>query len=161
MISYFINKPAQGAGYTLGRIYHVAPGSGERYYLRVLLNHIKGPTCYEEIRTINGTLYATFREACYAMGLLDDDREYIDGIKEASFWGTAGYLRNLFVMLYLSGSMSSPHLVWAEVWKYLSDDILARQRRVLRNNGMLSFMYMNLIRVLHYFFNLFSIFCTR
>ncbi|XP_074278224.1 uncharacterized protein LOC141601817 [Silene latifolia] len=69
-------------GFTIGRIYHVPPNSGEKYYLRVLLNHVKGPTCYEDIRTINGVPYDTFRDACYAMGLLDDDREYVDAIEE-------------------------------------------------------------------------------
>ncbi|KAI9071577.1 hypothetical protein K1719_046472 [Acacia pycnantha] len=32
------------------------------------------------------------REACYALGLLDDDKEYIDAIKEASSWASGNYL---------------------------------------------------------------------
>lgn len=99
-------------GFTIGRLYHVSPGSGERYYLRTLLNFVKGPTSFEEIRTVNGVVHPTFKDACYAMGLLDDDKEYIDGITEASFWGSAYYLRKLFAMLLISGSISRPEYVW-------------------------------------------------
>ncbi|XP_057746430.1 uncharacterized protein LOC130965687 [Arachis stenosperma] len=51
-------------------------GSGEIYYLRLLLNFVRGPTSYEQIRTIDGVIYSTFRDACYAYGLLADDKEY-------------------------------------------------------------------------------------
>ncbi|KAF3657758.1 hypothetical protein FXO38_06608 [Capsicum annuum] len=59
-------------------------GSGEIYYLRLLLNVVKGSTSYAELRRINNNDHATFRDACYALGLLDDDKEYIDAIKEAN-----------------------------------------------------------------------------
>ncbi|KAL8152632.1 hypothetical protein V2J09_010392, partial [Rumex salicifolius] len=96
-----------------------------------LLNHIKGPTSYEELRTIEGVVYSTFKEACYALGLLDDDKEYIDdddkeyidGITEASFWGSVDYVRN---------SMSRPAFVWECMWMLLADDIVNKQMRLLR-----------------------------
>ncbi|XP_016192896.1 uncharacterized protein LOC107633811 [Arachis ipaensis] len=72
----------------IGRIFFVPPGSGEIYYLRLLLNFVRGPTSYEDIRTIDGILYPTFRDACYAQSILDDDKEYIDATEEASIWGS-------------------------------------------------------------------------
>ncbi|XP_074298485.1 uncharacterized protein LOC141629368 [Silene latifolia] len=120
-------------GFTLGRMYHMSPNGGERYYLRTLLNFVKGPKSYEDIRTVNGFPHPTFKEACYALGLLGDDKEYIDAIKEASFWGTGCYLRNLFATLLLTNSLVKPELVWEETWKLLSDDILYRRRTELRN----------------------------
>ena len=41
-------------GNCIGRLYFVAPRSGEKYYLRVLLHHVRGATSWEEIRSING-----------------------------------------------------------------------------------------------------------
>ncbi|XP_074297506.1 uncharacterized protein LOC141628239 [Silene latifolia] len=40
-------------GRCIGRISYVHPTAGERYYLRLLLNIVKGPKSYEEIRTVN------------------------------------------------------------------------------------------------------------
>lgn len=50
------------------------PNEGERYYLRLLLGHIRGPTSYEHLRTVKGIIYSTFREAVVANGLLQVDR---------------------------------------------------------------------------------------
>ncbi|XP_052621302.1 uncharacterized protein LOC111898559 [Lactuca sativa] len=55
---------------------------------KILLNKVKGPTSFDDIRTVNGQTHSSFRDACYALGLLDDDKEYIDAIKEASHYGS-------------------------------------------------------------------------
>ncbi|XP_076920154.1 uncharacterized protein LOC143581216 [Bidens hawaiensis] len=71
-------------GCSIGRIHSVSPAAGEGYYLRILLNKVKGPTKFEDIRTVNGNILPTFRDACYELGLLDDDNEYTECIVEAS-----------------------------------------------------------------------------
>ncbi|XP_052206923.1 uncharacterized protein LOC127811252 [Diospyros lotus] len=123
-------------GFSIGRIFYVPPGCGEMYYLRTLLNIVRGPKSYEEIRCVNGVQYDSFRDACYALGLLDDDKEYIDGIVEASHWGSAQSLRNLFATLLASDSLSRPEYVWEQCWLLLSDDILHRQRCVLAHEDL-------------------------
>ncbi|XP_072088096.1 uncharacterized protein [Arachis hypogaea] len=97
--------------YVIGRIFFVPPGSGESYYLILLLNFVKGLTCYEDIRTVDDVVYSSFKYACYARGLLDDDKEYIDAIEDASHWGSGAYLRKLFATLLFSNSMDRPEHV--------------------------------------------------
>ncbi|XP_016500203.1 uncharacterized protein LOC107818680 [Nicotiana tabacum] len=77
-----------------GRIFFVPPGTGELYYLRLLLNVIKGPKSYDDLKRINNHNYLTFRDACYALGLLDDCKEYVDAIKEAKAELTNDELKN-------------------------------------------------------------------
>ncbi|XP_035844150.1 ATP-dependent DNA helicase pif1-like [Helianthus annuus] len=71
------------------------------------------------------------------MGLLDDDNEYVEAIKEASFEGHAGYLRALFATLLLSNTLSRPEFVWENTWKYLADDILYRRKKETNIQGLL------------------------
>jgi hypothetical protein len=134
-------------GFSIGRIHSVSPAQGEAYFLRILLNKVKGPTSFEAIRTVNGQAFETFRDTCYALGLLDDDSEYVDAITEASHSGTGYFLRALFCSLLLSNSISRPEFVWENTWKLLSYDILYRQRKLLRLPGKnkLSILLFNII----------------
>nr|GEV31521.1 hypothetical protein [Tanacetum cinerariifolium] len=45
-----------------------------------------GPCNFEELLTVNKRLCTTFKETCFAYGLLNDDREWTRGIQEASLW---------------------------------------------------------------------------
>ncbi|XP_074303460.1 uncharacterized protein LOC141637940 [Silene latifolia] len=97
-------------GFAIGRMHNVSPNCGELYYMRTLLNFVKGPKSYEDLRWFDDTLHPTFRAACYARGLLGDDKEYIDAIEEASRWGSGAYLRYLFVTLLMSSAIAMPTL---------------------------------------------------
>ncbi|CAH9127716.1 unnamed protein product, partial [Cuscuta epithymum] len=121
--------------FAIGRIYYVPPGCGESYYMRCLLNHIRGVTCHEDLRTINGVLYNSYRETCYALGLLDDDKEFVDGFTEASDFATAFALRILFVILLWSESMSRPEFVWEKCWIYMAEDIQYKLRKMYQHPG--------------------------
>ncbi|CAH9104480.1 unnamed protein product [Cuscuta epithymum] len=123
-------------GFAVGRVFFVRPGAGEKYYLRVLLNVVKGPRSFEELRTVDGKIYDTFRDACYARGLHGDDKEYIDGITESSHSAMARWLRHLFVTLLLQGSMTKPESVWEKCWEYLSEDILYNVRKNLHDQEL-------------------------
>ncbi|CAH1414058.1 unnamed protein product [Lactuca virosa] len=52
-------KPRE-VGYAIGRIHSVSPKLGEAYFLRILLNIVKGPKSFEEICTVNGELCSFF-----------------------------------------------------------------------------------------------------
>ncbi|XP_076881623.1 uncharacterized protein LOC143529797 [Bidens hawaiensis] len=123
------------SGFCIGRVHAISPALGEAYFLRVLINRVKGPRSYEEIRTVNGQTYNTFRYACYALGLLDVDTEYIEEIEEASLSGSGDYLRSLFATMLSTDSLSRPEHVWNSTWKLLSEDIIYKQRKLLKSPG--------------------------
>ncbi|GJY56098.1 ATP-dependent DNA helicase PIF1-like protein [Tanacetum coccineum] len=88
---------------------------------------VKGPKEWSELKKYDNVVYPTYRDACYARGLLQDDKEYIDGLLESSQWGMGDYLRSFFVMLLMTDSMSRPEFVWEKngmlwwrMWKMLS-----------------------------------------
>uniref|UniRef100_A0A2N9EYQ4 ATP-dependent DNA helicase n=1 Tax=Fagus sylvatica TaxID=28930 RepID=A0A2N9EYQ4_FAGSY len=119
------------SGRCIGRIFHAHPTSGERFYLRMLLNVVKGARSFKEIRTVDGVVHPNYRTACYAHGLLDGDKEWDDAIKQASNWASGRQLRELFATLLMFCEVSDPHGLWVANWELLSDDILYRQKRIL------------------------------
>ncbi|GKE78948.1 hypothetical protein Tco_1545068, partial [Tanacetum coccineum] len=67
-------------------------------------------------------------EAYYAHGLLEDDKEYIDRLLEASHWGMGNYLRRFFVMLIMTDNMSRPEFVYEKTWHVMTTDVESIER---------------------------------
>ncbi|GLT45046.1 hypothetical protein SLA2020_189100 [Shorea laevis] len=110
-------------GQTIGRITYAHPTSGERYYLRILLNVVRGPCSYEELKNVNGSQHTTFKQACYALGLISDDKEWNDAIDESRHWAIGPQLRELFITILLFCEVNDPIQFWEVNWKTLSEDI--------------------------------------
>ncbi|CAA0805999.1 Unknown protein, partial [Striga hermonthica] len=53
---------------SVGRLRYVPPGSGNNYYLRCLLNVVRGETCHEDYIKVGEVQYLTYRDACYERG---------------------------------------------------------------------------------------------
>ncbi|CAG8811808.1 15870_t:CDS:1, partial [Dentiscutata erythropus] len=68
--------PRQISAIMLARLYMVQPLEGEYYYLRCLLTCAKGATSFYNLRTINGHMYVTFKEACFLLDLFQDNAEW-------------------------------------------------------------------------------------
>jgi hypothetical protein len=83
----------------------------------MLLNYVCGPTCYEEIRMYNGTLYLSFKEAGYTKSLLQKDKEWHDTIDEAAQWAIGTQLRDLFVTILIFCNVSDVKHFWEINWQ--------------------------------------------
>ena len=112
------------SGFSVGRMIPISPTAGELYYLRILLTQVRGPKSFDDIKTVDEVVYGSFRDACFARGLLNDDREYINAITEAAVWASGASLRRLFVIMLLCGSLHRPRQVWEETSVLLSEDML-------------------------------------
>ncbi|KAG0618503.1 hypothetical protein M758_4G069300 [Ceratodon purpureus] len=110
-------------GFAIGRLYFARPAEGERFYLRLLLTNIAGPRSFEDLRTVNGVVHGTFKDACNALGLLQDDGEWIQCLEEASIMRTGASLRNLFVVILSECNPSHPELLWQRFRPHLCDDL--------------------------------------
>jgi hypothetical protein len=107
----------------IGRIYFMHPSVGERYYLRMLLLIVKDLESYESLQTYNTITYATFKEACNARGLLNNDQEWYNAFDEAASWATSNQIRQLFVTMLLFCEVGDEYMFFQKIWKLLTGDI--------------------------------------
>ncbi|CAN1787491.1 ATP-dependent DNA helicase pif1 [Linum perenne] len=121
---------------SIGRLYYAHPSSNERYYLRVLLHIVKGCRSFEEIKTVNGVTYESFKETCYALSFLADDNEWHDCLQEVSTWTSGRKMRRIFATMLAFSQVSNVKDLWERNWESLSEDILYNQRRMLNRPNL-------------------------
>ena len=114
---------------TIGRMYSVHPSAGERFYLRLLLITVPGPTSFEDLRTHDGIVHPTFRDACVARGLTEDNQEWVNTLADAVHYMMPQAFRGLFVILLVDCQLSGAVALWEmglaeppeRIWKSLQD----------------------------------------
>lgn len=67
----------------------------------MMLPIVRGPRCYVDIKYVGGNVQDSFRDACFKMGFIGDDIEYIAAIRKAKGWGSDHFLKKLFVTMFL------------------------------------------------------------
>jgi hypothetical protein len=119
-------KRRKRPGSAIGRIYNCTPNQGERFYLRLLLVSVPGPTSFEDLRTLNNVLYDTFQEACLARGLIENDQAWVQCFEEAVAYMSGGRLRSLFIIALTHGPCQDPPAVWDRFRPHFCDDLAHR-----------------------------------
>ncbi len=107
----------------IGRMHTSYPGQGERWYLRILLNHVRGPTSYENLLTYEGKQYLCFKERCMAQELLEDDKEWDAVLTEAKEIQSAFQMRRLFVTLVKWCFPTEPDVLWNKYKDAMIEDM--------------------------------------
>ena len=118
-------KPRQrGGDSVIGRMYFVSPKQTERYCLRLLLLHVTGATSYEYLRTVNGVVMNSFKEACIALHLLPDDAEWDKTLHEASNFQMPKQLRSLFATICCHCEPTGPLSLWISHKQAMTEDFI-------------------------------------
>lgn len=117
----------------LGRIYTIHPSNDECFYLRLLLVNVRGPTSFEFLRTVNGELCATYREACQCLHLLEDDIHWDHTLDDAVISSSAHQIRSLFAIVISTCFPSNPLHLWNKYKDNMAEDILHRVRTITAN----------------------------
>ncbi|XP_071575068.1 uncharacterized protein [Temnothorax nylanderi] len=112
----------------LGRIYTIHPNQTECFYLRMLLHHVRGPTSFEVLRTVNGVVNPTFKAACQERGLLENDDQWKNTLADAVELQSSRGLRELFAIILVFCQPSRPVILWETFKLNLCEDILYKER---------------------------------
>ncbi|KAL6645873.1 hypothetical protein ACP70R_017481 [Stipagrostis hirtigluma subsp. patula] len=106
----------------IGRIVSAHPAEGERYYLRLLLNHVAGATSFEDLRTVNGVVFPTFREAAEKRGLIEADNTIDECLDEAEIFQMPSALRRLFATILVFCEPSDVRGLWDRHLDAMTED---------------------------------------
>lgn len=83
----------------IGRVNTANPKEGERYFLRLLLNHVRGPKSFEDLLTVNEVICKTFKQSAQKRGLLESDESISACLNEAVMFKMPLELRRLFATI--------------------------------------------------------------
>ena len=105
----------------------------EKFFLRMLLHVVKGPTSFDDLKTVDGVVCETFQKACILLRLFEDDSQIEATFQEAADITTNGdQLRQIFVTLLVHSMPSDPLALWEKFKSQLAEDLM---RRFAKANG--------------------------
>lgn len=99
----------------------MSPADADKFHLRLLL-HVPGARSFTDLRTVNGVVCGTFREACIQRHLLSDDGEYNTALTEASNFQMPRQLRSMFATICVYCQPSDPQQLWITHQDVLIED---------------------------------------
>ena len=89
---------------------------------------VRGFTSFEDLHTVAGVRCPTFRDACVAHGLLEDNGEWVTCLRDVSQMQTGTSLRQLFASLLLFCAPTNPNILWDQFRDFICDDLTHRIR---------------------------------
>uniref|UniRef100_A0A453MW58 Uncharacterized protein n=1 Tax=Aegilops tauschii subsp. strangulata TaxID=200361 RepID=A0A453MW58_AEGTS len=106
----------------VGRNVAAHPAEREHYYLLIHLRHVTGATSYEDLRTVNGEILPTFREAGERRGLVEGDNTLDESLAESTLYDMPSSLRRLFATILVFCEPSDVRGLWEKHLEALSED---------------------------------------
>jgi len=94
---------------------------------------VRGAISYADVRTYEGVVHSTFRQACQARGLIGDDTEWTSLFDEAVRWANPFQLRSIFMTVLVYCDVGNVRALFDAYWTYMADDIRYRMRKNVGN----------------------------
>ena len=99
----------------------------ERFYLRMLLHNVRGPTCFDDLKMVDGILCETFHEACVKRGLVEGDKHIEDSLEEAFKIRFGSTFRHFFVTIIVYGNAENPKKLYEDFKEKLCEDLTKKK----------------------------------
>ncbi|KMQ90800.1 hypothetical protein RF55_9409 [Lasius niger] len=141
-------KPRKKGGEKIiSRLYTVSIKDIERFYLRLLLLHVAGAKRFEDLKTVNGVLYETFKDAAIAKNLVETDDLWEKTLEDATESNMPAQLRELFAYICIFGTPIDVPAIWNKYKDLMIEDFIHKNvvnpenmalnhiQEILINNG--------------------------
>ncbi|KAL0286571.1 UNVERIFIED_CONTAM: hypothetical protein Scaly_2789100 [Sesamum calycinum] len=87
-----------------------------------MLNHIKCPNAFDDLLTVDGVHYLTFKKAAEKRGILQEDNSMKECLVEAQSFRMPSALRRLFAIILVYCEPSGVRNLWEENYSYMIED---------------------------------------
>ncbi|GFR22669.1 helitron_like_N domain-containing protein [Trichonephila clavata] len=113
---------------TLARVFTVNPRQTGCVYLRLLLVNVTSSFLFKDIRKVNGQQYLTYKDACLALGLLEDGNQWDCMLTESGLNCRAIQIRLLYAIVLSTCFPARSDTLWDNHKDSMTEDILHRHR---------------------------------
>ena len=104
----------------IGRVNSANPKEGKRFYLRLLLNYVRGPTSFEDLLTVYEIHYLLFKETAKKIDLLKSNESITKCLTEATTYQMPKALRKLFAIIFYYCEASNVRKLWDGFFETMS-----------------------------------------
>jgi ATP-dependent DNA helicase PIF1 len=112
----------RNTGGKVGRIVSALPAEGERFYLQLLLNHMTSATSFADLRTVDGGILPSFREAAQRRGLLEANDTLDECLNKGALYQMPSVLRRLFATILVYCEPNDVAELWQRHLDAMSED---------------------------------------
>ena len=105
----------------IGRLNIVSPKDSERFFIKLILNRVKGATSFKDLRTYENQTYNTYRETAIAMGLIEHETQLYNIFEEACQIMLPEQLRKFFATFLLCENIEG-YIIWEKYKNYFTED---------------------------------------
>lgn len=105
----------------VGRLVSLKPLDGERYFLIMVLNHVRGPTSFSVLRFVNGVQCLSYSDAALFYGLLDTYDDVEMSLAEIALFEMPCKLCRMFATLIVWSYPKDPKSLWNKFEKAVSE----------------------------------------
>jgi len=102
----------------------------------MLLYHVRGPTPFLDLKTVDDVIHPTFQRACKAFGLLQDENHWNSTLEEAALFQSVSNLKELFVTMIAFCHITNLTEQWENHKNNMSLDILQQERHRSGNRDL-------------------------
>jgi len=128
----------RGGDKIVTRLYTVSPKNQELFHLRLLLLHVRGPTCFQDLLSFNGVVYDSFLKAAQARGIASNNNEWEETIREAVAVQSPKQLRQLFGFICGLNFPTNALQLWEQFKNEMCEDFFNRfNEEVSYNRGLI------------------------
>lgn len=141
-------KRSQGDFRAVGRVHTVHPSAGDLFYLRILLHkpHAKGKRSFADLRTVDNVEHDSFKSACLALGLLQDDSQWDAAMQDAALTKLCPQMRAFFILTLEFNDPADPTALFERHWRPMADDFLHRAEQAIPDDVLRTMVLIDLDR---------------